>query len=120
MPDDLVLVCGDRDWIDEGLIEKRLSQLPPGTTIVHGAARGADTLAGTVAKRLGFKVIPMPAKWTLYGKAAGPIRNREMLDLKPRLVIAFHPNLERSRGTKDCVTEAKRRGITTELIGEEE
>lgn len=71
MVDDIVLICGDRDWIDEEPIEKRLSQLPAGTVIIHGAARGADTIAGMVAERLGFKVVPYPAQWTLYGKGAG-------------------------------------------------
>jgi len=38
-----------------------------------------------------------------------------MLDEKPDLVIAFHPNLAESKGTKDCVNEAKRRGIPVEV-----
>lgn len=112
----IVLVCGDRFWTDEGKIRERLGKLPAGTTVIHGAQRGADSLAGQVAKGFGLKVRGFPADWTKYGKAAGPIRNREMLDQKPDLVIAFHPNLEGSKGTKDTVTEAWRRGIPVELI----
>lgn len=112
----IVLVCGDRFWTDKEKIRVRLGKLPAGTTVIHGAARGADSIAGAEAQEFGFKVMAVPADWAKHGKAAGPIRNREMLDQKPDLVIAFHPNLEGSKGTKDTVTEAWRRGIPVELI----
>jgi hypothetical protein len=111
-----VLVCGDRFWTDKDKIRARLAQLPAGTIILHGAARGADSIAAGIAQSLGFEVRAFPADWNKHGKAAGPIRNREMLNEKPDLVIAFHPNLAQSKGTKDTVGEAKRRGIPVELI----
>lgn len=111
-----ILACGDRFWNDKEKIRARLSVLPQGTEIIHGAARGADSIAGMLARALGFSVRAFPADWNKHGKAAGPIRNRLMLDQKPDLVIAFHSNLAESRGTKDTVEEAKRRGITVELI----
>jgi hypothetical protein len=113
-----VLVCGDRYWNNRILFWVRLTQLPEGTVIIHGNAAGADTLAADVAKRHGFEVIAFPADWKRYGRAAGPIRNRQMLDEKPDLVIAFHNNLSKSKGTKDCVEEAERRGIDIEIISE--
>jgi len=115
-----VLVCGDRNWTNEVIIEHRLRELPSGTTIIHGACRGADMIADTVAKRLGVKPIPFPVRpkqWEKYGRSAGPIRNRIMLLSKPDLVLAFHGNISNSKGTKDCVNEAKKRGIQVELIG---
>lgn len=111
-----VLICGDREWSDEKSIRKRIEKIPKGSTIIHGAARGADSIAGNIAEELGFKVISVKADWKKYYRAAGPIRNRKMLDMKPDLVIAFHSNIEESKGTKDCVTEAKRRNIDVELI----
>lgn len=113
-----VLVCGDRNWTREVSIRKRLSKLPEDTVIIDGGARGADTLARVVAESLGLKVIEFPADWDRHGKAAGPIRNRQMLDEKPGLVIAFHPDLSKSKGTADTVSEAKRRGIPVEIISE--
>lgn len=112
-----VLVCGDRNWTDRTLIRDRLSQLPTGTVIVQGGARGADRLAEQVADDLGFVVENYPAEWDKYGRSAGPIRNREMLDTRPHLVIAFHDDLSKSKGTKDCVNEARNRNITVEVIG---
>lgn len=74
-------------------------------------------MASTVAKSLGFKnIIPFPAEWEKYGKSAGPIRNRQMLDENPDLVIAFHDDIESSKGTKDCIKEAEKRGIEVQLI----
>jgi hypothetical protein len=86
------------------------------TVIVHGAARGADTIAGETARILGMPVEAYPADWNKHGRSAGPIRNRKMLDTKPDLVIAFHEDIESSKGTKDCVNEALRRGIQVEVI----
>lgn len=112
----LVVVCGDRNWKDSTKIKQRLEQLPSGSTIIEGGARGADVMAGFIAKQLGFAALEITADWSQYGKTAGPMRNREMLDLKPDLVIAFHSNLAKSRGTADTVREARRRGIPVEVI----
>ena len=84
--------------------------------IIHGTASGADLLAGEVAKEMGLIVQEYPAHWARYGRAAGPIRNRLMLDQVPDLVLAFHDNINASKGTKDCLEEAQRRGILIRLI----
>lgn len=73
-------------------------------TIIHGAARGADTLAGKWAKANGIPVIEFPADWNKHGKRAGPIRNQQMLDEgKPDVVIAFRGG----QGTADMVKRSK-------------
>lgn len=113
-----VLVCGDRDWKDINLIMEAVENLGE-VVIIHGNARGADRLAGAVARTLGLPEVIVPAQWPYYGKSAGPIRNRWMLDLEPDLVVAFHDCIEESKGTKDCVNEAKRRGIPTEIFTHE-
>lgn len=77
-------------------------------------------MAADFARQYGYPLIEIPADWTTYGKAAGPIRNRQMLDLNPDIVIAFHNDITSSKGTKDTVTEAKRRGIPrVEIISED-
>jgi hypothetical protein len=114
----LILVCGSRDWKDGRRLYERLSQEPSNTTVIEGEAPGADTMARQAAMLLGFSVIAVPANWRRYGKAAGPVRNRTMLDMKPDRVIAFHPDLTKSRGTADCVHQAMSRGIPVEVINE--
>ena len=108
-----VLICGDRDWWEMMPIVRVIDLLPEGTTVIHGAARGADAIAGTIAKNRGLTVLSFPAEWTRYHKGAGPIRNKQMLDKgKPDLVIYFHHALEDSKGTKNMVTIARKAGIS--------
>ena len=106
-----IIVCGSRHWTNVGRIREILAALQPGDIIVHGACQGADTIADTVAKELGLETEPHPANWGLYGKAAGPIRNREMLESGIGHVFAFHNGLEQSKGTKNMVSLAFRAHI---------
>jgi len=111
-----VLFTGDRYWTNRDSIRKRISLLPSDTEVIVGDANGVDFIAWDEAVCQGYKVNgPHVADWDKHGRAAGPIRNRTMLDLKPDLVIAFHPDIEKSKGTRDCVNEAKRRGIPVEV-----
>ena len=64
-----VLVCGDRNWNDPWVIYDVLSKLNKDTVIIHGGARGADTMAGTVANSLGLEVIVIKAEWEKFNKS---------------------------------------------------
>lgn len=116
-----VLVCGDRHWRDERIIRTVLAGLGApavDVVVIHGAARGADSIADRVARRLGYRVESYPAEWERYGKAAGPIRNRRMLvEGRPDVVIAFHDDLAASTGTADMVTIARRAAVLAYVIG---
>jgi hypothetical protein len=107
-----IVITGDRNWDDYEYIYGVLSDLPEDTEILHGDCRGVDKLAERAAKEL-FTIPPkaFPADWDTHGPSAGPKRNRAMLDEQPDEVLAFHDNIYRSKGTKDCLNEAKRRGI---------
>ena len=110
-----VLVCGDRSWSNLAPILRELKRLRP-TVVIHGGARGADTLAGAAARQLKIPVEVFPAQWDLYGKSAGPIRNKQMLvEGKPDLVLAFHTDIMASRGTRDMVRRAERAGVPFEI-----
>lgn len=114
-----ILVCGDRFWSNREVIRERLGRFKgQDILIIHGAARGADTIGGAVGVALGFEVMAIPAEWDKFGKSAGPIRNLKMLDMKPDLVLAFHNNIAISKGTAHTVREAEKRGIKVELITE--
>lgn len=116
----LIVVTGDRHWTDAARIRAVLSDLVKEfgrIAVAHGGARGADTLAGEAALQLGQSVLRFLPDWGLYGGAAGPIRNRLMLEQRPALVVAFHDHLRGgSRGAKDCVLEAERRGIPVRIF----
>lgn len=112
-----VLICGSRTWEDEEPIKRLLSSMSGYTVVIHGAAQGADSIAGRVAKELGFEVLPFPAKWDRYGRAAGPIRNTQMLNEGlPDIVYAFHTNIEASKGTADMVRQAKKSGVPVVVL----
>src|SRR5690348_8540698 len=62
----------------------------PQVTIISGAARGVDTVALDWAVINWCPSEEYPADWDTHGKAAGPIRNKQMLEEgKPDLVVAF-------------------------------
>lgn len=113
-----VLICGDRNWQDRELIHSWVDKLAYQgyNTIIEGEARGADQISRELGEELWFTVLRFPADWDKYGRAAGPIRNRQMLDEKPDLVLAFHNNIQTSKGTADTVREAKRRGIRCIIV----
>lgn len=106
-----ILVCGSRDWSEREPIRNYLASQDGNHTLIHGAARGADSIAGEVAAALGWEVLPFPAEWERYGRAAGPRRNRAMLAARPDIVVAFHDSLDASRGTKDMLRQARRSGV---------
>lgn len=109
-----ILICGDRNYNSVESVFNYISGLSLDTVIIHGNCEGADTLAKHVALRLGLQVIPFPADWS-KGRAAGPIRNRQMLvEGRPDRVIAFHDSLTTSRGTRDMITQTLRAGIPVE------
>lgn len=105
-----ILVTGGRDYENGRAISDALEEFYwGGAVVLHGGARGADTMAGTRAMRLGYDVEVYPANWDRDGKAAGSIRNRRMRDNAGGvdLVIAFPGGA----GTANMVTAAHERRI---------
>jgi len=66
------------------------------TALVSGGARGIDTLAERFADADDVPMVVFPADWSTHGRAAGPLRNKEIHD-NADACIAF-PD-EGSRGT---------------------
>lgn len=118
-----ILCCGDRNWKDRILIMQHIIMASGFTfdvTIIEGEADGADTISKEVAITMGMAVEGFKADWKQYGKAAGPIRNQKMLDKgKPDIVLAFHDDLEHSKGTKDMVRRAELANIPVTVISHE-
>lgn len=111
-----LLVCGGRDFDDFESLSEELLWLQDEHSIdviIHGGARGADALAGEFAKLSRIPVEVYRADWTKHGKAAGPIRNRQMLtEGKPDMVLAFPGG----RGTADMIEQAREAGITVKEV----
>ena len=88
-----VLVCGGRDYDDRDNVFDALDALHAEYTfdrVIHGGAMGADYLAHEWATSRRVVVRTFMADWNRYGRSAGPIRNRQMLEEgQPDLVVAF-------------------------------
>jgi hypothetical protein len=114
-----VLVTGDRNWNNSDIIHHWLKEVKKFgfDTLIEGEARGADTLSRIEGAKLGFTILKFPANWDKYPKAAGPIRNTEMLKVgKPELVLAFHNDIKNSKGTKNMIDQAIKSKIKVILI----
>ena len=105
-----VLICGGRDYNDPagfGMLDE-LHAEHQFSVVIHGAAKGADRLAGQWAKKRNLPVQEYPANWNRDGKRAGFLRNQRMLDQgKPDLVIAFPGGV----GTADMVRISQKAGV---------
>lgn len=119
----VLLVTGDRNWTAKDVIYEVLDNVQP-RLVVHGNAKGADSIAGRWADERGVSWIAFPARWQLYGKGAGPIRNRERLDFVLNLskqgqsvhCVAFHDDLEHSKGTANMVKQAHDAGLSVAVF----
>lgn len=107
-----LLVCGSRHYADREFMEGRILHVFRPDVIIEGGARGADRLARSIAEQHGIAVETYPADWEQYGRAAGHIRNRQMLvEGKPYRVAAFRIGGAENRGTNNMIAQAEKAGI---------
>ena len=126
-----IIIAGGRDFDDYQMLEKEVFRVIretfgaiPRSSIefISGGANGADKLGERMAAKYGFIRHRIPAKWDVYGKRAGFIRNVEMAmyakgnpdeDVIP-LVIAFWDG--NSKGTKHMIETAEKHGIKVVVV----
>ena len=108
-----VLICGGRNFEDRDMAYRVLDSLHEQhrfSVVIHGAARGADTVADQWAIHNRLPIYRCHAHWKLYNSAAGPIRNAKMLERgKPDLVVAF-PRLQGHQGHGEQGARRARQG----------
>ena len=108
-----VLVCGGRDYENADRVSEVLSRIfaeRGGVHLIHGDARGADRCAATWGEQnlMPGRVHSYPANWKAFGRSAGPIRNRQMVEEgKPDLVVAFPGG----KGTANMVKLAREANV---------
>lgn len=120
-----ILITGSRNWIDTDSIVNTLGQylsdlIKQGITkeeitIVHGdCPNGADNIADWLAIAWNLKVERYPADWKQFGKSAGFIRNKQMVDSGVHICLAFRYN--KSSGTTNTIELAKKANVPVILI----
>jgi hypothetical protein len=85
-----------------------LSTHPNITKILHGGAEGVDSCCQWYSNS--HQVIVVSADWDRYGKAAGPIRNRTMVDRSSVVLVIFKDGTNPSPGTYSTYSYALERG----------
>lgn len=112
-----LLVFGDRNWDDPWTIFNEIQRRNP-DVVISGRARGADTQAEIAANQLRIPFLPFEANWKMFGRAAGPIRNQQMLDEgQPTEAVGFHHDISKSKGSKDMYKRCQKASIPVEIIG---
>lgn len=116
-----VIIAGSRDFNNYNLLNSTISNYLKENTnnveIISGTARGADQLGERFANEYGYQIKRFPADWNLYGKIAGPIRNREMAEYASDgqgVLFAFWDG--KSRGTKSMINLAKKFGLEVHIV----
>ena len=107
-------VTGGRDFDDKKFVWKCLDYLHKKSTIaflIVGDARGADAnaLAWAKARKVPFKCFK--ADWELHGKAAGAVRNTEMLKYGLENGINGLIAFPGGRGTLNMKNQCRYKGI---------
>jgi hypothetical protein len=105
-----VVVGGGRRYGDARLVTEVLDACHAKygiSELVQGGAKGADRLALRWALTRDVPYATFPANWNKYGRGAGPIRNREMIETEPDMVIVFPGG----KGTANLCEQARRKGI---------
>lgn len=121
-----ILVCGSRDFNDFYIMGRTLDGFMAQAQkehrklmLIHGAAKGADSLAQTWANyQVNLTVLSYPAEWRKWGNKAGIMRNLKMLDeARPDVVLAFvNKKLDESRGTRHMVRIARQANVLVYVI----
>ena len=100
-----VAIVGSRSWKDHEMVRDYISSLDVDDVVVSGGARGVDQFAEIYAAKQGLETIVFPADWKTYGKRAGVLRNRDIIDAADR-VVAFWDGS--SAGTKSSIELARK------------
>jgi hypothetical protein len=102
-----VAIVGSRAFRRPEWVVGYVNRLPPDWTVVSGGAYGVDTWAEAAAVRRGLAVEVYRPDWKAHGKAAGAIRNRQIVEAAD-WVVAFWDG--ESKGTAITMELARKAG----------
>ena len=103
-----VIIAGSREITDYGFVAAVIKRSGFDITeVVSGTAHGVDRLGEQWAVQNGVPIKYMPPDWNLHGKAAGPIRNKEMAEYADAAVLVWNGE---SSGTKNMLENMQKIG----------
>lgn len=83
------------------------------TEIISGGANGADALAERYAQENNLPLTIHLANWQAYGRAAGPIRNKQLIEDCEQVVAMWDGQ---SKGTPHSIKIAQKLNRPTKLV----
>jgi hypothetical protein len=99
-----VVIGGCRDYNDyvffKSCLDEILKSKKDEIIIISGHCSGVDLMGERYAAENGFNVEIFFPEWAKYGRAAGPIRNKKMVETAD-LIIAFWDGT--SKGTRSLI-----------------
>ncbi len=115
-----ILICGGRHFNEYDVFSKTVNSVLNDLEIhqdqielVSGGCEGTDKMAERYAEENSISISVFNADWKRYGRAAGPIRNRQMIDYikdsDHSYVIAF--TSDRTKGTRNTIELASKNSI---------
>lgn len=110
-------ICGSRDinlsyLTVADLVSKLVTH--ERVEVVSGGAKGVDASALKFSQEMYLKYTEFPADWKTYGKAAGPIRNKQIAEYADQLLVIRYPD---SKGSLNVAAEFRKLGKpVTEII----
>lgn len=81
--------------------------------LLCGEAKGVDTMGRMYALEAGWEILSFKPQWDLLGKAAGPLRNKEMAEQATHC-ICFWDGV--SRGTASMIEFAKQYNLKLRVV----
>lgn len=100
-----VVIAGSRDITHYDVVAEAYASCPFDVTeIISGCAKGVDTLGEQLASLICVPVCKFPADWDKHGKAAGPIRNRQMAEYADAAIVIHNG----SKGSMNMISQMKR------------
>ena len=116
-----IIICGTRTFNSyqtlKNTLDSYLSTIDDDVRFISGGAQGADSLALAYAQNHRIPCIVIYADWNTYGKSAGPIRNKRMLEEAMHdnpVVIAFWDGI--SKGTKNMIDLAEKNNVELYIV----
>ena len=107
-----IAVVGSRGFKDYHLLENILLAHIP-CILISGGAIGADKLVEKFATYWNQKIEVILPNWEKYGKSAGPIRNKEIINKADHLIAFWNG---KSRGTFSSINFAKNKKIRVDIV----
>lgn len=102
-----IAVVGSRTYPNLAEVRQFVWEQDRDTVIVSGGASGVDSAATDEARRLGMDYEVHLPDWAAFGRRAGIVRNRTIVEASDG-VVAFWDG--KSRGTQFTIDYARERG----------